>query len=93
MNDDYDALDAWIDAHFDDDVQRALDALSPDFRAAVVLCDIEGLSYEEVAATLGIPEGTARSRLFRATAALRAALEADARAVRESSSATGEVAR
>ena len=41
------------DTHFDDDVQKALDALPPDFRAAVVLCDIEGLSYEEIAATLG----------------------------------------
>ncbi len=44
---------AYHDSHFDDDVQRALDALPPDFRAAVVLCDIEGLSYEEIAATLG----------------------------------------
>ncbi len=41
------------DARFDDDVQRALDALAPEFRAAVVLCDIEGLSYEEISATLG----------------------------------------
>src|SRR6266702_5128947 len=35
------------DRLFDPDVQRALDALPPEFRAAVVLCDIEGLSYEE----------------------------------------------
>ena len=63
------------DAHFDDDVQRALDALSPDFRAAVVLCDIEGLSYEEVAATLGIKLGTVRSRIHRGRAQLRAALD------------------
>ncbi len=62
------------DAHFDDDVQRALDALSPDFRAAVVLCDIEGLSYEEVAATLGIKLGTVRSRIHRGRAQLREAL-------------------
>src|SRR3954451_7908450 len=48
------------DTHFDDDVQRALDALPPDFRAAVVLCDIEGLSYEEIAATLGIKLGGVR---------------------------------
>ena len=44
--------------HFGDDVQRALAQLSPEFRAAVVLCDIEGLSYEEIAATLGIKLGT-----------------------------------
>jgi RNA polymerase sigma-70 factor (ECF subfamily) len=63
------------DTHFDDDVQRALDALPPDFRAAVVLCDIEGLSYEEIAATLGIKLGTVRSRIHRGRAQLRAALE------------------
>jgi len=62
------------DTHLDDDVQRALDALPPDFRAAVVLCDIEGLSYEEIAATLGIKLGTVRSRIHRGRAQLRAAL-------------------
>ncbi len=62
------------DTHFDDDVQRALDALPPDFRAAVVLCDIEGLSYEEIATTLGIKLGTVRSRIHRGRALLREAL-------------------
>ena len=67
--------EATFDAtHFDDDVQRALDALSPDFRAAVVLCDIEGLSYEEVAATLNIKLGTVRSRIHRGRAQLRESL-------------------
>ena len=70
------------DAHFDDDVQRALDALAPDFRAAVVLCDIEGLSYEEVAATLGIKLGTVRSRIHRGRAQLREALAHRAPAAR-----------
>src|SRR5690348_5874104 len=42
------------DTNFDGDVQAALDALAPDYRAAVVLCDIEGLSYEEISATLGV---------------------------------------
>ena len=64
----------YADAHFDDDIQHALDALSPDFRAAVVLCDIEGLSYEEVAATLDVKLGTVRSRIHRGRAQLRAAL-------------------
>ncbi len=64
----------YADTHFDDDVQRALDALAPEFRAAVVLCDIEGLSYEEIAATLGIKLGTVRSRIHRGRAQLRAAL-------------------
>jgi RNA polymerase sigma-70 factor (ECF subfamily) len=62
------------DTHLDDDVQAALDALSPEFRAAVVLCDIEGLSYEEVAATLGIKLGTVRSRIHRGRSQLRTAL-------------------
>jgi RNA polymerase sigma factor (sigma-70 family) len=60
--------------HLDDDVQRALDALSPQFRAAVVLSDIEGYTYEEVAQTLGIKLGTVRSRIHRGRAQLRAAL-------------------
>jgi RNA polymerase sigma factor (sigma-70 family) len=65
---------SYTDTHFDDDVQRALDALSADFRAAVVLCDIEGLSYEEIASTLGIKLGTVRSRIHRGRSQLREAL-------------------
>jgi RNA polymerase sigma-70 factor (ECF subfamily) len=61
--------------HFDGDVQDALAALVPEYRAAVVLCDIEGLSYEEVAATLGVKLGTVRSRIHRGRAQLRTALE------------------
>lgn len=64
----------FTDTHFDDDVQHALDALTPDFRAAVVLCDIEGLSYEEIAATLGIKLGTVRSRIHRGRSQLRESL-------------------
>ena len=62
------------ETHFDHDVQAALDALPPDFRAAVVLCDLEGLSYEEIAATLGIKIGTVRSRIHRGRSQMRAAL-------------------
>jgi RNA polymerase sigma factor (sigma-70 family) len=67
------------DRSFDGDVQAALDELPPDFRAAVVLCDIEGLSYEEIAATLGVKLGTVRSRIHRGRAQLRAALDHRAR--------------
>jgi RNA polymerase sigma factor (sigma-70 family) len=63
------------DRLLDGDIQAALDELPPDFRAAVVLCDIEGLSYEEIAATLGVKLGTVRSRIHRGRAQLRAALE------------------
>lgn len=58
-------------ANLDVDVQDALAALPPRYRAAVVLCDIEGLSYEEIGATLGIKMGTVRSRIHRARAMLR----------------------
>jgi RNA polymerase sigma factor (sigma-70 family) len=64
----------YADGAFDPDVQAALDSLPPDFRAAVVLCDIEGLSYEEIAATLGIKLGTVRSRIHRGRVLLREAL-------------------
>jgi RNA polymerase sigma factor (sigma-70 family) len=66
---------AYDDTHWDDDVQRALDALAPEFRAAVVLCDIEQLTYEEIADVLGIKLGTVRSRIHRGRTQLRAALE------------------
>ena len=56
---------------FDHDVQDALDALPEDFRAAVVLCDLEGLSYDEVAAALDIKLGTVRSRIHRGRTILR----------------------
>jgi RNA polymerase sigma-70 factor (ECF subfamily) len=65
---------AWEHNNLDYDVQHALDALPPDFRAAVVLCDIEGLSYEEIAATLDVKLGTVRSRIHRGRALLRAEL-------------------
>jgi RNA polymerase sigma factor (sigma-70 family) len=66
---------AYDDSSLDADVQAALDALAPEYRAAVVLCDIEGLTYEEVAATLGVKLGTVRSRIHRGRAQLRTALE------------------
>jgi RNA polymerase sigma-70 factor (ECF subfamily) len=65
---------AYTDDRLDDDVQAALDALAPEFRVAVVLCDIEGLSYEEIATTLGIKLGTVRSRIHRGRVQLREAL-------------------
>lgn len=66
--------DAFDMGNLDDDILEALADLSPEYRVAVVLSDIEGLSYEEIAATLGIKMGTVRSRLSRARARLREAL-------------------
>jgi RNA polymerase sigma factor (sigma-70 family) len=62
------------DSTFDADVQSALDKLPADFRAAVVLCDIEGLSYEEIAELLNVKLGTVRSRIHRGRSQLRQAL-------------------
>lgn len=56
------------------EVEGALKQLSPDFRAPVLLVDVEGLSYDEAAAVLRCPVGTVRSRLFRARRILFAAL-------------------
>ena len=58
----------------DDDIEAALADLPPEFRAAVVLCDIEGLSYDEIADVLGAKLGTVRSRIHRGRKMLRAAL-------------------
>lgn len=53
------------------EVRRALDGLSFEHRAVLVLCDMEQMSYEEIARTLAVPLGTVRSRVNRARAALR----------------------
>ena len=58
-----------------DDVQLALRRLPEDFRTAVVLCDVVGLSYEEIADALAVPVGTVRSRIHRGRRLLRAALQ------------------
>jgi len=57
-----------------DDVHAALRRLPEDFRTAVVLCDVVGLSYEEIADALSVPVGTVRSRIHRGRRLLRAAL-------------------
>lgn len=65
---------AYADQTFDDDIEQALATLPPEFRAAVVLCDVEGLSYDEIAQILDAKLGTVRSRIHRGRAMLRAAL-------------------
>jgi RNA polymerase sigma-70 factor (ECF subfamily) len=62
-----------------DELDRVFGRLSIDHRTVVVLHYYLGLTVDEAATTIGIPVGTAKSRLHYATGALRAALEADAR--------------
>lgn len=56
-------------------LERALVALPEEFRLAVVLCDVEGLTYEEIAEVTGWPLGTVRSRIHRGRRRIRDALE------------------
>jgi RNA polymerase sigma-70 factor (ECF subfamily) len=56
------------------DVQAAITALPPEYRAAIVLSDVVGLSYQEIADELEIPVGTVRSRIHRGRARLRETL-------------------
>jgi len=57
--------------HLDMCIQSALAELPPEFRMAVILCDIEGFSYEEIAQIMGTSIGTVRSRIHRGRRGLR----------------------
>jgi RNA polymerase sigma-70 factor (ECF subfamily) len=65
---------AFFDRIVDDEVLRAVDALPEVFREAVMLSDVEGLSYEEIAKVLDVPVGTVKSRLYRGRRMLQAKL-------------------
>jgi RNA polymerase sigma-70 factor (ECF subfamily) len=83
---DMEAVPEFVDSHdpdpegrffaelVDDEVVAGLDALPDDFRDVVVLSDLEGLPYAEVAEALDIPVGTVKSRLFRARRILQGTL-------------------
>jgi RNA polymerase sigma-70 factor (ECF subfamily) len=58
-----------------DEVANALNSLPFDFRTVIILCDIEGFTYEEMAKILDIPIGTVRSRLHRARNLLKEKLK------------------
>ena len=64
-----------------DEVSNALNALAVDFRTVIILCDIEGFTYEEMAKILDIPIGTVRSRLHRARNLLKERLSEYAKAM------------
>lgn len=58
-----------------DEVTKAINSLPVDFRTVILLCDIEGFTYEEIAKIIDIPIGTVRSRLHRAREMLKAMLK------------------
>jgi len=71
---DEDPQGAFFDKIVDDEVLKAIDQLPESFRETLVLSDVEGMSYQEIAKILEIPVGTVKSRLFRARQALQGKL-------------------
>lgn len=68
---DYDPEGDFFRGLIDSRIFQAIDALPADFREAVVLSDLEGLSYQEISDVIGAPLGTVKSRLFRGRKALQ----------------------
>ena len=69
-----DPRDRIAEHELSDELQRALARLDEDFRIPVLLADVAGLGYDEIADSLGVPVGTVRSRIFRGRAQLARAL-------------------
>ena len=66
--------DELLEKVLDEDVQRALESLPDDYRMAVILADLEGFSYKEIADILEVPLGTVMSRLYRGRKQLETAM-------------------
>jgi len=64
-----------LDPLYSEPLQKALDALPEDFRAVILLCDVEQMDYQVIAATLRIPVGTVRSRIHRGRQQMRKTME------------------
>ncbi|MEO7963067.1 MAG: sigma-70 family RNA polymerase sigma factor [Gemmatimonadaceae bacterium] len=56
---------SYYDSFIDEEIVAAIDALPNEYRSAVLLSDVQGMRYAEIASVLGVPEGTVKSRLFR----------------------------
>jgi RNA polymerase sigma-70 factor (ECF subfamily) len=69
------ALDQLLTKELEEVVEQAVEALSPKLKTVLLLYDVEGLSYEQIAETLGIPMGTVKSRLFAAREQVRKQVE------------------
>lgn len=68
---DSDPQDQYLKGIFSETLQKALDALAPEFRMVLILADVEEFSYEEIGEMMGTPIGTVRSRLNRARGMVR----------------------
>lgn len=71
----FDLREEIFDNMMGDEVTTAINALPIDFRSVVLLCDIEGFTYEEISKIIDVPIGTVRSRLFRARNMLKERLK------------------
>ena len=71
---DQEPLDVLDTSRLPEHIQEALKSLPIEFRSAVVLCDVVGLNYQEIAESLDVPVGTVRSRIHRGRAQLRVML-------------------
>lgn len=71
----FDLRQELLDNMMGDEVTTALNALGVEYRTAILLCDIEGFTYEEIAVIADIPIGTVRSRLHRARTTLKEKLK------------------
>jgi RNA polymerase sigma-70 factor (ECF subfamily) len=69
------ALDHLLSQELQAVVERAIERLNPKLKTVLLLYDVEGLSYEQIAETLGIPMGTVKSRLFTAREQIRKQVE------------------
>jgi RNA polymerase sigma-70 factor (ECF subfamily) len=71
---DTDPEGTFYDSFIDEEITRAIDALPRHYRLAVILSDVHGCTYAEIAEILAVPEGTAKSRLFRGRRLLQKSL-------------------
>jgi RNA polymerase sigma-70 factor (ECF subfamily) len=72
-------LDMSYDEVFEDEILRSIESIKETFRNVILLADVEGFSYEEIAAAVGCPMGTVRSRLHRGRLLLKKKLFAYAK--------------
>lgn len=72
----FDLRDDLFDNLMGDEITHAINSLPMDYSSVILLCDIEGFTYEEIAKIIEIPIGTVRSRLFRARNLLKKRLKA-----------------